>query len=155
MTYDLSQYDDAWDEAETQTYGEVAPGNYSAWIERATIEFPEWSSHEQLSLQLRIIGGEYANQCVFVRQSFDPEYIHFVKSAVAAMQLDPPVKSAGEITSRLEDMLDRVMVVKVVHKPSKNDPEKMFINTYIQSFVGMKDELMQESSEAQLDKLGF
>ena len=148
---DLSQYDDDYEKAETKSYGDLPEGTYQAWVERAWIDTPEWAFHPELKLQCRVI-GERAGAVLFVQQSFDPEWIHHLKSTVATLNLEPPVTRASEVGERLEEMLYRVLTIKVVHKPSKKDPEKKFVNCYVQGFVGMKQELM---GEGELDDLGF
>lgn len=152
---DLNQYNDAWDEAQVKRFGNVAPGTYQASVEEARISHPEWMEHPQLSLKMKVMQGEWAGSGFYCQNSFDPARIGFLKSAVAAMGLKPPIKAAGEVESRCEDMLGRVLTVKVVHNDNPNNPEKPYVNVYIQNFIGMKDDLMAEMGEGELDKLGF
>lgn len=148
----LGQYDKDYQDAEAPKFGMIPPGKYQAFIERAYIDYPAWSEHPQLKLECRIINGDYRSKVLFVQQSFDPGFIQYLKATIEAMELNPPVKSAAEIDDRCEEMLYRVMEIRVVHKPNKKDPSTPHVNCYVQRYIGMRDELM---GEGELDKLGF
>jgi hypothetical protein len=139
MTYnydDLGQYDADFENAESPSFGDVPPGTYQAWVERAWIEKRDGAFHPDFKLQCRVVGGEFAGKCLFPSQSFGPDYIKYLKGCLASMDLEPPIKRASEIRHRLDDMLDRVLEIKVVHK--KGD-DRTFINYYVQRFIGWKD----------------
>jgi hypothetical protein len=148
MTYDdeLSSYDDAFNNApdDTGPPEEVPPGKYQAVVDKAEITYPKWSAFPRLSLQCRVISGPQKGRMLFPDASFDPEVkvpfgdtkvapIFFVKQMCVRMELDPPVKSAGEVGDRLRDMLDRILEIKVAKQ--KKNPE--YRDYYVQRFVAM------------------
>jgi hypothetical protein len=151
----MAKYDEEYQNAEAPKYGLIPAGKYQAWIEKAYIDYPEWSEHPQLKLECRIMSGDYHGKVLFVQQSFDPGFIQYLKATIEAMELDPEVKSASEIEDRCVEMLYRVMEIRVVHKPNKKDPSTPHVNCYVQRYIGMRDELMGADGDPELDELPF
>lgn len=148
MTYphnDLGQYDDDFANAPEDEYtgGEVPPGTYQAYVMSARVEDSDYDGHPQLKLQCKIIAGPCKNRVLFPQASFNPEDviptkngpvapIVFLKQMVSRLGLEPPITRASEIPSRLHDMLDQVLEVKVAER--KGNSEKR--NYYVQRYVG-------------------
>jgi hypothetical protein len=143
MTYNydgLDQYDQDYEQAEAPSYGDVPAGTYQAWVERAWVDQSDWKDHPDFKLQCRITSADHKGNCIFPSQSFDPEYIKHLKGCINALELDPPITRPSEIRERLEDMLDRVLQIKVVHTKGKNreGEEVTYVNAYVQRFICMR-----------------
>jgi hypothetical protein len=117
----------------------------------------------QLNLQLKIVSGKFANATLFVRQSFNPEKIiktakgewapiEFLKQTVARLGLDPVPTTAREVGEAVDQMLDRILEVKVVANESRPEYPKV----YVQRFVAMlNDPPERTTANDDLDNVGF
>jgi hypothetical protein len=150
---DLRQYDDDYENATAPSFGDVPPGTYQACIERATIEPNKYSSHPDFKLMCRIFSGDQQRKCLFIRQSFDPEKIKWLKATVGSLELDPPVTRASEIGDRLHDMIDRILEIEVKHTPKDDGSGENWVNSNVKRFVCWKAEGI-EAMNANLDANG-
>jgi hypothetical protein len=134
---DLAEYDEAFDDAPMPGGGfrTVPNGTYQAVVERALVDHPEWSDYPRLSLTCNIINGDYSGCKLFPNQSFNPDYIHFLKGTLVKMGFDPPPRPS-EIRGCLASMYGRVLEIYVAEKK----PDQKYANVYVNSFVRMMDE---------------
>ncbi len=161
---ELDEYNDDYANAsDGGDFPVVAPGTYQAWVERAFIDVNDYDKCHQLNLTLEILGGEFANAKLFVRQSFNPAVIiktakgswapiEFLKQTVAKLGLDPAPTTAREVGLSVPQMLDRILEVKVVANESRPEYPKV----YVQRFVAMLNDPPKRTTAADdLDDVGF
>jgi hypothetical protein len=152
MTYnpdELTDYDKDFEDApedEGAPGGEVPPGTYQAYVMSARVVDNDYDGHPQLKLQCKIISGPCKGRVLFPQGSFNPEEviptksgpmapIVFLKQMVSRLGLKVPITRASEIPGRLDEMLDRVLEVKVMER--RGNSEKR--NYYVQRFVKKLD----------------
>ena len=138
MTYDpeMEEYDEFFDKAEVPEDGfrDVPTGTYQAYVDRAVFDHPDWSDYPRLQLTCKIVAGEYSGCAVFPNANVNPKYIHFLKSMLIKLGLDPPPRPS-EISGYLKEMLNRVLEVYVA--PKKEDSK--YANCYVNRFIRMMD----------------
>ena len=155
---DLSQYDGDYESAVAPSFGDVPQGTYQAAIERATIEPSKFSNHPDFKLMCRIMSGKQQRKCLFIKQSFDPAKIKWLKATIASLDLEPRIERASEIRERLRDMTGRVLEIGVKHTPKDDGSGEVWVNCSVKQFVCWKDqaiEQMNASLDANGDEIPF
>ena len=145
---DLEEYDKGFADApedDGPRSGPIPPGTYQAQIMKAEIRdsyFQDENNRKipELVLHLKLLNGAGQGRWVFPSAQFDAKPnpmlsdrapIEFLKSMVAKLGLDPPITKASEIPLRLNDMLDRVIEVKVKANPNKPEYPKVYVQRFV------------------------
>jgi hypothetical protein len=171
MTYnpdELSMYDDDYEQAPEDTgptLGPVPPGTYQVTVDKAEIKDNEYDGHPKLILQCRIISDKETGRMLFLDGSFNNNAviplngkkvapIVFLKSMIARLDLNPPPKKASEIAMRLDEVLDRVLELRVKKNPRNPDYPKVYLNRFVCMFEPGMD-AGSDGIDEQLDGAGF
>lgn len=137
MTYSPQDYDEAYDDADLPKGGDLPPGTYQAYVERAQIR-DGFDDHPQLSLQCRVLTEEYQGRVLFINNTFNPDLIKYLKQTLNRLEVGSIKPSEllatpepGQPNKALATLLDRVVEIAVVR--SKKNPA--YTNNYINRLV--------------------
>lgn len=130
----LKSFDEAFTAApvpERGNYSAVPDGRYQVFIDKAEIRTNTNTGGMELSVQLKILGGEYQNRIIFHRRELDnPDRMSYLRGDLEVLGMGD-VQRISQLPSQLKRMLDVKLEVQVKHKPNPNNPERPYVNVYL------------------------
>lgn len=132
----LSQFDDAYEQAEEVGFTELPDGKYQARIERAAIEPNKTTGELMLVWEFEIATGEYQGKMVRKLSTIRDETLPFIKTDFS--RLGKQFEKFSMLETYLPEVLDLVVNIELKHgKP--NSEGRSYQNIYINKVVGKQE----------------
>lgn len=149
----LAKMDDEWQEAQAASGGVLPPGNYQARIDRILIEESNWEKL-QLRTEYVVTHGEHEGRRTTSWNDLeDPERLKYAKSHLLTLGIE--LTSLAELESRLPEVLDAVVEIRVKQSTSTNAEGQPYINTYCNRLISKADQPTSTAQSKSVDDIPF
>lgn len=132
----LSEFDEAYEQAEEVGFTELPDGKYQARIERAAIEPNKKTGELMLVWELVIVTGDYEGKTVRKLNTIRNETLSFIKTDFS--RLNVQIEKFSKLESYLPEVLDLIVNIELKHGKA-NAEGKSYQNIYLNKVVGRVD----------------
>lgn len=110
--------------------GNVPDGKYQVKIDSVEIRSNQFNGGMELAMRLKVLDGPQSGRIIFHQREIDnPERMSYLRGDLNVCGLE--LQKLSELPRKLESLLDVRLDVQVKSKASKNDPEKIYQNVYL------------------------